>query len=292
MSHGSKHGFKSNQSPVGRATPAGSTRFGGPSKKKQIYDLKSSLGEHTTLEVIINKRKFYIFVEKIIKNFVHAVTPEDIIQLLPYIEHEIEDDEATEFAIVLTQPQKNNTPSWGYFCTSDFDQFDGKAVFITATNLQPIEWGNHLKGGNNSGFSELERLQEDGHNIIREAKNITIYPTLEATRNTQLYRTLLHEFGHYVDQYNKIHKISKRDWKMEGYKDEFDYYTRLDDLYWSTQRDQHEEFAHNFAKKMSSMLKEKGVIPFDRLLAKSLKNYPNLRLPDFIPCFDTESVEK
>ncbi|MDJ0797430.1 MAG: hypothetical protein QNJ51_11470 [Calothrix sp. MO_167.B12] len=46
---------------------------------------------------------------------------------------------------------------------------------------------------------ELERLREDGHRTATDKRHYLISSTLDSIRNTQLYRTLHHEIGHYVD---------------------------------------------------------------------------------------------
>ncbi len=76
------------------------------------------------------------------------------------------------------------------------------------------------------------RLKADGYEIEEDKRQYKINLSLENVRNTQLYRTLLHEI------YEKLTKTEK------------------------------ETFAHDFADKLRKELKVIGVIPFDRILTR------------------------
>jgi hypothetical protein len=78
-------------------------------------------------------------------------------------------------------------------------------------------------------IQELDRLVRDGHQVISERRYYAIYTNLESIRATQLYRTLPHEIGHYVDYLNSV-------------KDTGD-----NDLFWSKPSKDKEAFAHRYA---------------------------------------------
>ncbi len=87
---------------------------------------------------------------------------------------------------------------------------------------------------------ELERIKNDGFEIVETKRSFEIDLSLENVRNTQLYRTLLHEIGHYVQ-----------------YCEDEEKFDRLPSC-------EKEVFAHNFAAKMKIELEQKGLIPFPR----------------------------
>ena len=75
---------------------------------------------------------------------------------------------------------------------------DSAAICFEAQDPdKPVRWTRALDP---DGQRELRRLEEEGHRIIRESHHHLIYCTMDSIRNTQLYRTLLHEIGHLVDR--------------------------------------------------------------------------------------------
>lgn len=43
-------------------------------------------------------------------------------------------------------------------------------------------------------------MAADGHHVVRDRRCWNIRPNVASIRNTQLYRTVLHEIGHFVDR--------------------------------------------------------------------------------------------
>lgn len=86
---------------------------------------------------------------------------------------------------------------------------------------------------------ELERLREDGLEIEVTKREYIIKQTLDSVRNTQLFRTLLHEIGHNNDP-KPVERASQ----------------------------EKEDYAHKFAEKMRSKLILEGSIPFPRIFNK------------------------
>lgn len=105
------------------------------------------------------------------------------------------------------------------------------------------------------------RLKADGYEIEEDKRQYKINLSLENVRNTQLYRTLLHEIGHY-----------------------YHYITTESDIYEKLTKTEKETFAHDFADKLRKELKDIGVIPFDRILTR--ENIERLGLD----VFDFEDV--
>ena len=80
----------------------------------------------------------------------------------------------------------------------------------------------------------------------------------EHVRNTQLYRTLPHEFGHYVHYLEMVERpavMGEPDSAREA----------RDNTYWKLANADKEAFAHRYADALRSRLIEQGVLPFDRI---------------------------
>jgi hypothetical protein len=86
--------------------------------------------------------------------------------------------------------------------------YSGPAIIIEAVNpAKPIKFGKRLSL---ESVAELERLRVDGHHVRDADKNHQIDSTLESCRATQLYRTLPHEIGHWVDYVEKVERPSSQ----------------------------------------------------------------------------------
>jgi hypothetical protein len=202
----------------------------------------------------IGNRDITILVEPVRSGFFHACTPDDIVRVLRLLP-----PQHTEGInlIVLRQPKRKErilSPVWGrlqYY--SEIQQYSGVAIHIEAQLVNSvIYWKRSLSLDN---AQELERLVEDGHQIISERRHYAIYMTSESIRATQLYRTLPHEVGHYVDYLKTI-------------KEEKD-----SELFWSKPNQDKEAFAHRYATEFWDREKRVGKIPFQRILSEeSLTN--------------------
>ncbi|KAA0127613.1 hypothetical protein FY557_12050 [Chryseobacterium sp. SN22] len=104
---------------------------------------------------------------------------------------------------------------------------------------------------------EFIRLQEDQHAFTDNKKAYVSPICTEASMNTQLYRTLLHELGHYVHYLEVVERpeSEKKDDEMKEARDNF--YFRLPQM-------EKEKFAHQYADCLKQKLTEEKVIPFDR----------------------------
>jgi Mlc titration factor MtfA (ptsG expression regulator) len=84
-------------------------------------------------------------------------------------------------------------------------------------------------------------LRADGNSVERERRHWRVTTNAAALRQTQLFRTLLHEMGHHVDYVNN---------EATG-------------LPWSRHtKDRKEDFAHRYAQTVYDRLQAKGVVPF------------------------------
>jgi len=100
---------------------------------------------------------------------------------------------------------------------------------------------------------ELDRLRVDGHVVERVGNRYRIHVAPESARRTQLFRTLLHEIGHWLDWLEKVEAPA-----MRG-----EDFGALVAYYFARPQAEREAFAHRYADSMSSALASAGVIPFE-----------------------------
>lgn len=87
---------------------------------------------------------------------------------------------------------------------------------------------------------ELDRLRGDGHRVEDAGKYFRIFSTLESLRATQLYRTLPHEIGHWVQYLQRVERpvnAGLGEWSA------------LRDAYFRLPASEKEAFAHGYARK-------------------------------------------
>lgn len=231
------------------------------------------LGEYKTVEKVINDHKFRFVVEKTRKDSFHACTIEDIEQILWLIPKE---DYGNLELIVLRQPTRKEEKLqsvWGRLIYSyEFEGGHHPAVILEAIDLtRQFKWTKKLSL---DGQKELERLKEDGHQIKMGKRFYEADYELEHIRSTQLYRTLPHEFGHYVHYFEIVERPRADEEDPEEWLKRWDYYDSLP-------TPEKEVFAHSYADQFKKSLEERGVIPFERMLNEETLIEQGLDLTDF-----------
>jgi hypothetical protein len=103
----------------------------------------------------------------------------------------------------------------------------------------------------------LERLKEDGHEIVTTKHGHRINVRLESIRATQLYRTLLHEIGHSVDNDRDPIAFDRKSPLEKG------------------------TFARQYADKLRERLIRFGIIPFARIFDRKTIARDGLSVSDF-----------
>lgn len=206
-------------------------------RESKIYWEK--LTDYKKIERQINGWDFTFIVEKTKKDYFHACTIEDLEMILQHIPSAYYQDLRT---IILRQPKRTETvfsSVWGrlvfYY---EFESTSFPAIILEAVKSEnKLRWSRKLDVDTQK---ELERLRNDGFEFIETKRNYEIDLTLENVRNTQLYRTLLHEIGHYVQ------------------------YCEDEEKFDQLPTAEKEIFAHNFADKLKLELEQKNLIPFPR----------------------------
>ena len=231
------------------------------------------LDEYKTVVKIINGHKFKFIVEKTRQNSFHACTIEDIEKILQQIP--ISDYGELEL-IILRQPtrkEENLNSVWGRLIYSyEFEDDYLPAIIIEAVDLdRNFKWTKKLSI---ESQKELERLKKDGHQIKMRNRFYEAEYKIENIRSTQLYRTLLHEFGHYVHYLEVVERPGSEN-------EEFEEWEKRSDYYHSLPTSEKEVFAHSYADKLKKELEEKRIIPFERILDEKEIISNKLSLNDF-----------
>jgi hypothetical protein len=224
----------------------------------------------------IHSHDFTFIVEPPREDCRHCCTVEDVcevLRLLP-IEHVKHID-----LIVFRQPtRKQNVLAsvWGRLgYWSEIAGFYGPGIYLEAQSApQVMSWP--LSQGPDQ-MLELERLRADGHEIRRTKRSYEIAWTSESIRATQLYRTVPHELGHYVDYLTFSDAVGER-------RDS----DRFWELYNSKPHRDKEAYAHRYADEFRASLISTGNFPFrqirdeERMLLGGLNPdwFPNIEYPD------------
>ncbi|MEK6155673.1 hypothetical protein WIW50_20605 [Flavobacteriaceae bacterium 3-367] len=228
------------------------------------------LVEYTVVKRDINGKNYTFLVEKTRKNSVHPCTIDDIEQIIKLLNpNDLEDLSL----IVLRQPKRREETLkgvWGrlnYFV--EIDIHEGPAIMLESFDFdRTIKWSKSLK---TQDRKEFERLRNDGHKMTENKREYIIYPTITGLRNTMLYRTFIHEVGHYVEYLEKIERPSRKD-------TDYDFWADYDKI----PSQEKENFAHAYAERVTKGLTEKGLIPFERILDKTSIMSEKMNISDFI----------
>lgn len=167
----------------------------------------------------------------------HACTIDDICHVLAFVPPDHLDGIDL---IVLRQPTRKEQslkPVWGrlaYYAVAG--RYSGTAIYLEAHTGNPSKWSLSLTPDDTA---ELDRLRADGHGVTKEKRGYRLDHTPQAIRSTQLYRTLLHELGHYVDW---LESVLNRPYVDDEAEDE-----RIRRAYETKPVRAKEDFAHRYA---------------------------------------------
>jgi len=151
--------------------------------------------------------------------------------------------------------------------------FRGPAIFLEST--EPDFEFSLTTSMRPAARAEFERILKDGHLVTRNGSRFAVQCSLETIRNTQLYRTVLHEIGHWVDWLEKVERpVVPPDRK----KDEYEWRAELQARYDQRPQEEREASANQYADRMWVNLVAACVIPFERQL-----DFLDLDPADFVP---------
>jgi hypothetical protein len=221
------------------------------------------LNPHQKIHRMIAGREAVFIIEETYGTCKHACTVEDIRHVLANIPSV--DWEGLE-TFVLRQSTRKQwllRPTWGrMFYSADLGLPGrrplrlGPAIMLEAVDCSvKLKWRSALDPDDQA---ELARLQDDGHRVSRKGQYHILSMTPESVRATQLYRTLLHEIGHWVDYLEKVERPAE---KGAGE------YAELSAAYFRRPNQEREAFAHRYADTTRARLMKFGVVPFDPIVS-------------------------
>jgi hypothetical protein len=214
------------------------------------------LESYQKLERNINGHTFWFIVETPRDLSAHACSVSDIERIVAEIPFA---DYGDLKLIILRQPKRKEeilSPVWGRLIYSyEFEGNYHPAIIMEATVPgKKLIWPKSLSPNEQQ---EFERLKVDGHQFLEGKRNYTAILTFENVRHTQLYRTLPHEFGHYVHYLETVQR--------PGHEDEdFEDWSKRDDDYHNIPKTEKEQYAHRYATALLEKLRSKNLIPFYR----------------------------
>jgi len=203
---------------------------------------------------IINGHRFIFVVESPRGDCYYPCSTGDVEFLLSHVPTS---DYGDLRLIVFRQPKRKEevlSPVWGR-CQYEY-KFEGKyqpALILEACRVATcLKWPRSLTVEDQH---EVDRLKKDGYSFILDKRWYSAEITPENARTTQLYRSLLHEIGHYAHYLQIVERATDLNTtKKERYQFYID----------SISRDEKEKFAHAYAERLGAILYEAGVIPFER----------------------------
>ena len=218
------------------------------------------VGDDQVQDRVIANRTVRFVTEKNSLNCIHPCSVEDVIRMLESLP---QSDWAGLDTFVFRQPTRKQlilSPVWGrllYYTEISTPKgrpiAKGPTIFLDA--IQPdttMTWTTSLGPDDTH---ELQRLEEDGHEVRREGRKYHITVSADSARATQLYRTLLHEIGHWFDWLTKVEEPYSRGEEWED----------LEQRYFARPKSEREAFAHRYADTQRASLKTNGCIPFAQI---------------------------
>ncbi|MFC0425633.1 hypothetical protein [Chryseobacterium scophthalmum] len=206
---------------------------------------------------IINEHEFLFITEETRENCFHSCSVNDLAKIIQHIPKE---DYGELRFIILRQPKRKEeiiSPVWGRLIYS----FEFENEYFPAIVLDSIDLNKKLiwsKKQTIEDQKEFTRLKEDGHLFIENKRNFVSELKLESSRNTQLYRTLLHEFGHYVHCLEVVERPGNDD-------EDYDAKEIRDNHYMSLPKVEKEKFANQYADRLKKRLTDDKIIPFENI---------------------------
>lgn len=218
-------------------------------------------------------------VEHTLRDCFHACTVDDLATLLNLLPkrhvNNYKDIDGIQ-GVVLRQPTRKEQTLRSVWARLGYGvQVSGVVGPVVFIEAQPIpfmlRWG---KSFSPTDQRELDRLIAASDRVEHSRRGHDLHFELDGVRRVQLYHSLPHEIGHWVDMYEHVERPGLGN---------FEQWSRLWDRYFQRPGSEREEFAHRYAEGAMSELRQSGALPFDRILNDEALLADGLRLTDFQP---------
>jgi hypothetical protein len=158
---------------------------------------------------------------------------------------------------LFRQPKRKQRilrPVWGRFIYyaspgGGSGRHEGAAICFESQALGVVKWPRSMTPAD---VRELARLRADGHAVSPHKRTFDLTITAASLRSTTLYRTALHEIGHYVDWLRSVLAVTGSDAEVEAAERAFE----------TKPTAMKEDFAHRYAIEVSARLRDDGQLPF------------------------------
>jgi len=169
--------------------------------------------------------------------FLHPCTVDDLEELINLLPRS--DLKGIAFVALRQPTQKQTLLSlvWGRLIyQAEVAGLSGPALILEAQRSPgSVRWPKSLQPW---VATELDLLRSDGHIVSDKARSYHVASEPHAMRATQLFRTVPHEVGHYVDYRQRVPEASSSEQE----------FNRNLDLFWTRPAREREEFADRYAR--------------------------------------------
>lgn len=205
----------------------------------------------------VHKRDIPVIIEKLKEGYFYSCTPTDVEHIL----NQLPLEDLIDLGLIIFRQSKKKeeiiSPVWGRLVYSmEFKGDYYPAIILEAVPIT-FQFKYPLKQSVEKS-QEFDLLRQDGVVFRLGKRNYIAEMNEKIIRNIQLYRTLLHELGHYVQYYNMVERPGTEVEEIEQWEKRWEEYCSI------PQRDK-ELFANRYAVKMKKELVEKGIIPFGKI---------------------------
>lgn len=244
-----------------------------PERWSDLTPYWQSLRSPVVVQREVNGSPVNFVIEPVRPGSKHACTVDDVCEVLRLLPKH----HARYISLVImrqpTRRQETLAPVWGRLgYWSEICGLEGPGIYLEARDASAVgEWPLSLTPDQRR---ELSRLAEDGHVVERHKRGHSIRSAYESIRNTQLYRTVPHEVGHYVD-----FLTFKAGDGIEHGGEEFW------DLYGAKPGKDKEDFAHRYADEFRGLMESTGHFPLRQLRDPSKIRLAGLE-PDWFASID------
>ena len=227
-----------------------------PNSRHDEFYFYERLGRHTANEMELHGQTITFLVEPARPGSTYGCSARDVLHVLGQLPA---GDVAGLKLLVLRQPTRKQeiiSPVWGRCVyAAMFGSRKGPTIMLEAMDLShQLRWPGKLSVDDRI---ELERIEGDGHHLIRDRRGTTIKVNASAVRSTILYHTLIHEVGHWVDW-------KKRVLQPKADADDPDR-KRLKTAFFVRPHSEIEKFANSYADRHAAQFTDASVIPFGTL---------------------------
>lgn len=223
-----------------------------------LFSALDRIGKYVSERRSVSGIDMIFIVEDVRDGCLHPCTIDDVVVVLEQVPTS---DWVGIKTIVFRQPTRKQAlldPAWGRLRYSGEVSTARKQIVAAGPMilLDAIESNCILDWSTGLALDdqvELDRLRADGHEVERVGNRYLVHVSADSARRTQLYRTLLHEIGHWFDWLEKVETPA-------SHGEDFG---TLVEHYFARPTAEREAFAHRYAEGVIGRLTSVGAIPIE-----------------------------